>query len=298
MKPYGELFLDAPLAVRETQYSPSSLTNGVYAPFIEEYRARSANCFRSAPSHRLLRYGPAARHTVDLFLPGHRANPEPALLVFIHGGYWQELSREESAFAALDTIANGVGFAVLDYPLAPMATLDEIVHACREGLSYLVAQSGDLGFSPKRIILAGSSAGAHLAAMLALRNWRENGPLRDAIVGTVLVSGIYRLQPLMGTSVDVALGLTPSAADRLSPLLADLNGFPETLIAWGEIETAAFKQQSLALAEAINSKGGQCRSMEIAGRNHFDVILDLMASDTELGAAVKPLLLCRPPSGS
>ena len=297
MNDFGDLFLNAPLAVRETEYSPSSLTNGVYAPFIEEYRARSANCFRNAPSHRLLRYGPAARHTVDLFLPGHRANPERALLVFIHGGYWQELSREESAFAALDTIANGAGFAVLDYPLAPIATLDEVVQACREGLSYLVAQSG-LGFSPKRIILAGSSAGAHLAAMLALRNWRENGPLREAIVGTVLVSGIYMLQPLMGTSVDAALSLTPAAADRLSPLLADLNGFPETLIAWGEIETAAFKQQSLALAEAINTKGGQCRTMEIAGRNHFDVILDLMASDTELGAAVKSLLLCRLPSGA
>lgn len=297
MNDFGDLFLNAPLAVRETEYSPSSLTNGVYAPFIEEYRARSANCFRNAPSHRLLRYGPAARHTVDLFLPGHRANPERALLVFIHGGYWQELSREESAFAALDTIANGAGFAVLDYPLAPIATLDEVVQACREGLSYLVAQSG-LGFSPKRIILAGSSAGAHLAAMLALRNWRENGPLREAIVGTVLVSGIYMLQPLMGTSVDAALSLTTAAADRLSPLLADLNGFPETLIAWGEIETAAFKQQSLALAEAINTKGGQCRTMEIAGRNHFDVILDLMASDTELGAAVKSLLLCRLPSGA
>ena len=92
-----------------------------------------------------------------------------------------------------------------------------------------------------RLVVAGSSAGAHLAAMAALA-------ADQRVKGAVLVSGIYDLEPLIGTSIDAALGLDPATAARNSPLRRPLEGFPRSLVCWGENETDQFKRQSRAFA--------------------------------------------------
>ena len=68
------------------------------------------------------------------------------------------------------------------------------------------------------------------------------------VKGAVLVSGIYDLEPLIGTSIDAALGLDPATAARNSPLRQALKGFPPSLVCWGENETDQFKRQSRAFA--------------------------------------------------
>ena len=119
------------------------------------------------------------------------------------------------------------------------------------------------------------------------------------VKGAVLVSGIYDLEPLIGTSIDTALGLDPATAARNSPLRQPLAGFPPSLVCWGENETDQFKRQSAVFAEAVRGAGADCATFECAGRNHFDVILDLADPATLLGR--QTLALIRPgafPSGT
>jgi arylformamidase len=106
----------------------------------------------------------------------------------------------------------------------------------------------------------------------------------------VLVSGIYWLEPLIGTTINDALGLDAAAARRASPGLAPLAGFPEAAICWGEVETAAFKAQSGRFAAALRAAGARCAAFEVAGRNHFDVALDLVDPATPLGRRTLALL--------
>jgi arylformamidase len=90
----------------------------------------------------------------------------------------------------------------------------------------------------------------------------------------------------VGTSINTALALTNDTAARLSPLRFDLAGFVPTLVCWGENETDAFKCQSQAFAQALQAVGALAApAMEMAGRNHFDVILDLVHRGTGLGDA-------------
>jgi len=255
-------------AEREREYSPSSCIGGNYMPYIRTYAERSEAARRAHPP-KTVRYGPGERQTIDLFLPDGAA--EPPLLVFFHGGYWQELSKRESAFAAPGCLALGIACAAVDYTLAPAATLSEIVAECRAALAALV------GF--RRRVVAGSSAGAHLAAMAA----------REAN-GAVLVSGIYDLAPLIGTSIDTALGLDVSQARANSPLHRPLEDFPPSLVCWGDNETDQFKRQSQAFVRALRSAGRTADALECAGRNHFDVILDLADPGTELGRRTLALL--------
>lgn len=281
-------------ATREREYSPSSCIGGNYRPHIAAYAERSAAArarFADGPARLNLAYGTSASQRLDLFVPtdpaSGAAGRRPPLLVFIHGGYWQELSKEESSFAATDALAQGFAFAALDYTLAPAATVAAMVAECRQALAWLHAQAGGLGFDADRIVVAGSSAGAHLAAMCAL----PGTPAAHTVRGAVLVSGIYEVEPLVGTSINDALGLDAAAARAVSPsLAAGLRGFPPAVVCWGEIETVEFKRQGRDFASLLRQAGSRCEVFAVPGRNHFDVILDLADAATRLGAATAALV--------
>lgn len=283
--------------VREREYSPSSCIGGNYAPYIEEYATLSKAALNSASRHVELAYGSAAAHTLDLFLPEHGdSEPLPPLLLFIHGGYWQELSKASSLFAAPDCTQAGIAFAAIDYTLAPQASVHDMVLECRKALRWLHQHGEELGFDPQRIIVAGSSAGAHLAAMCCLRGWKDDADLPAGTpAAAVLVSGIYDLQPLIGTSINEALSLDESSALTVSPQGFDLTGFPPSIISWGEIETSEFKRQSQAFAELLDAMSVQYgTSIEMPARNHFNVILDLARPNTSLGDATRALFASLP----
>ena len=256
-------------AEREREYSPSSCVDGDYRPYIQAYVERSVAARRAHPP-QTLRYGPGERQTIDLFMPKNVVRPP--VMVFFHGGYWQELSKQESAFAAPQCLAHGIAYAAVDYTLAPKASLSAIVDECRAAVACLA----DVG----ALVVAGSSAGAHLAAMVATERLR----------GAVLVSGIYDLEPLIGTSINSALGLDVAEAGRNSPMHRSLVGFPPSLVCWGDNETDQFKRQSRLFARRLHAAGAMCSVFECAGRNHFDVILDLANPATELGRRTLDLL--------
>ncbi|MGZ5909280.1 MAG: alpha/beta hydrolase, partial [Reyranella sp.] len=77
---------------------------------------------------------------------------------------------------------------------------------------------------------------------------------------------------------------------RNSPLRQSLKGFPPSLVCWGENETDQFKRQSRAFARAMREADAECVELESAGRNHFDVILDLADPATPLGRRVLALI--------
>ncbi len=286
-----------PLPERERAYSPSSCIGGDYAPFVRPYATRSADVLRTHAALRGLVYGALASNTLDLFLPssskphGSSGSVLPPLLVFIHGGYWQELSKNESLFAAEGCIALGSAFAALDYTLAPQATVEQMVLECRNALRWLHAHADELGFDARRIVVAGSSAGAHLAAMCCLRGWPGDADLPAGLpAAAILVSGVYELSPLVGTSINDLLSLTLDSAAHVSPIRFDLAGFPPAVVCWGEIETEVFKVQSRAFARAIGAVAARPQVFGVPGRNHFDVILDLTCAGTALGDAALSLL--------
>jgi arylformamidase len=273
--------------VREREYSPSSCIGGNYYPFVEAYAAQSALVYQQCAHQKNLAYGPLPSNTLDLFLPtndGLKVNSVP-LLVFIHGGYWQELSKEASVFAAADCVEQGFAFCAIDYTLAPQASIQTMIQECKAALAWLHNNAAQYGLDANQIVVAGSSAGAHLASLCAEC---------AGVKGVALVSGIYELEPLIGTTVNPALQLTPTTAHSVSPQRMAFTRYPNTVVCWGEIETSEFKRQSREFAGKIASEGrvgATLELFEIAQRNHFDVIMDLVRLNTPLGESVKRLLL-------
>lgn len=271
-----------PLERLEREYSPSSCVPSI-EPLIRAYAQRSAAAYDTL-AHVAVPYGDDPDETVDLFPAGERA----PLVVFVHGGYWQELSRRESTFGAADAVPRGIAWAAVEYTLAPRASLARIVDQVRRAVRLLCAQAAGLGCDPSRVWLAGSSAGAHLAAMALLDPLAREGP-RPA--GAILLSGVYDLRPLVPTYVNRPLGLDEGRAWALSPLAHAPHDAPPVLAAWGEHETASFVAQSRVYARALHPPAAE---LEVPGRNHFDIVFDLLAPGTVLGDAVLGRICSRP----
>ncbi len=267
---------------RAEAYSPSSVVGEDIGSLIADYVQLSAVAYEAVPSVKTHAYGAAPSQTYDLALPEGQG-PHP-VHVFVHGGYWQELSKKESFFAAPGFLSQGMGFAAVDYTLAPHARVGEIIDEVRRALTHLRANADALGVDPARITLSGSSAGAHLAAMATL-----NMPADQRPVALVLLSGIYDLRPLVGTYINDALRMDQAEAMDLSPSLRDLSGFPSTVIAWGQHETDEFKRQSRHFADLLKDASAEVQALEVANRNHFDIVHDL-TGESDLALAVRALL--------
>ena len=113
-----ETWRDFDRATLEREYSPSSCVDDLGA-LIEAYASRSKDSEARATVHKDLAYGNQREETLDYF-PAD--SPLAPLQVYIHGGYWQELSKNESTLAGADFAAEGVAHAAVGYTLAQSAT--------------------------------------------------------------------------------------------------------------------------------------------------------------------------------
>src|ERR671925_1080322 len=133
--------------------------------------ARSDAFRRTHPGRIDVRYGPGARHRLDVFPCGVAGSPT---LVFIHGGYWQQNDKEPFAFIGEGLLPAGFNLVVVEYTLAPAARMDAIVAEIRASVAWVIAHAAELGGDPRRVFVSGHSAGGHLTAM-AMSDERGGG---------------------------------------------------------------------------------------------------------------------------
>ncbi|NNN30750.1 alpha/beta hydrolase [Streptomyces sp. S3(2020)] len=268
-------------AALDRAYSPSSTAHDMSGALREwTVRSEAARALLGRP--RELRYGPAGRQVVDFFPAGRpgRGGKGAPLLVFLHGGYWIEGSRHDSAFLAPSFVPRGVAYAAVGYPLAPAAGLDEIVASCEQAVEFLHARARDLGVDADRVHLCGLSAGAHLAAMVA------TGRTAHRVRGLTAVSGVYDLRPVALSYVGEPLRLDAVSATRNSPLHRLRAGLPPLVTAYAEHDTGEFVRQSAEFAGAWQNAGNTGLLIEEAGTHHFDVVHRCGDPRSALGAAI------------
>jgi arylformamidase len=217
-------------------------------------------------AHLNLQYGPRERNRIDFL----KAAPNAPTLLFIHGGYWQMRSKDAFTLFAAGPMAHGINVALIGYTIAPDATLEQIVAEIHAGIDYLAGRLPELGADAKRLVASGWSAGGHLTAM-AMMNPR--------IRGGVAISGIYDLEPIRHSYLNVKLGLDETMSKRNSPMLLTTDATKPMALTVGGAELPLLRKQTADFAAYRAKHGSPVAYEEIPGADHF-TIMDEMASPT------------------
>jgi arylformamidase len=267
----------------DIDYNARSTVGHKFDDEMRAYRRSSDGLRERWLTHADVVYDTASGQSLDIYGTDPEGSLRP-VFVFIHGGYWRALSKRDSSMM-VGTLANaGIATAVVDYELAPGASLREIVRQVRAAISYLWHEGAALGIDPKQIHVGGSSAGAHLAGAILAKDWHHNfGVPDDAIRSALLLSGLYELAPIAACFPQDWLGLTERDVEEFSPIRNIPKAQIPILVAWAELEADGFKRQSRAFAQAWSGVGNDLKeTIEVPNSNHFNVLLELEDDRSEL----------------
>lgn len=231
------------------------------------------------PGWRLdVAYGPHPREVMDLLPAGADAL---GTVVYFHAGYWQ--SRDKSQFRFLAPAFQTLGWntALVNYPLCPEVTVAQIVDSARRALVHLCQRPQDSACAGP-LVLCGHSAGAHLAIELALQ--QAGGQIDAPVAGVVAISGVYDLQPLIGTTLNERLQLDAASALANSPTTRVPAGAAPALFVWGAAETRAFHEQSQGMARLWQQPGNRAECLAVDATDHFSVLEHVMRPDGPLAS--------------
>lgn len=248
-------------AVLEAQYNNRALVPD-HPAVMTRWKAGSETARADHPP-QILKYGPGERERIDWFDAGYGA----PVLVFLHGGYWQALDASWFSFLAPPLLTHGVSVAIPTYDLAPSVRLGRIVDQARAAVDLIRDRTGA---AP---VVSGHSAGGHMAACL-LADGRASA--------AVAISGVFDLEPLIPTSLNVALDLNRAEAQALSPIRwpAPAGAVLDCIV--GGAESAAFVDQSRDMATRWGDAGAETRFEPLPDLNHFTVLDPLFDAESAL----------------
>lgn len=266
--------------------------------YLARYTQESQAAFALSGAVRNQRYSPRATDVLDIYLPPAQAGTAQAapVFIFIHGGYWKALGKDDSAFMAPALTQEGAIVVVPDYDLAPSVTLDHIVDQMRQAYAWVVRNIAIYGGDARNICVCGSSAGGHLAGMLLAKDWQQDYDLpAQAVPRSVLtLSGLFDLQPLLTTHINGWMQLDDAAAIRNSPrfLLPDASTHAQCQlhVSCGEFESQEFKRQSRDYLAAWQARCLPGQWVAAPATNHFDLPLQLADPQSTIHRAALQLM--------
>jgi arylformamidase len=241
-----------------------------YAEHFARWDALSADATRSEVRELDVRYGGGPNEHLDVFATDR---PDAPVLVFIHGGYWRSLDKKGHAFIAPAFTDQGVCVVIPNYALAPAVTVPEITMQVVQAVAWTYRNIAKRGGDPKRITVAGHSAGGHLAAMMLACVWPAFAPdlPADLVKNALSISGLHDLDPIMHAPFLKNVNLTADQVRLASPALLPPPARGALAAVDGADESEEFHRQVRLIRGAWGKERVPvCESLP--GLNHFSVL--------------------------
>ena len=220
-------------------------------------------------------FGAGKRRRLDVYVPTVAAERAP-VLVFFYGGSWQSGAKDDYAFVGHALAAQGFVTVLPDYRLYPEAKFPDFLEDGAAALAWVRDNIAEYGGDPKRIVLAGHSAGAYNAVMLGLdpRYVTAAGVDPKAIKAVAGLSGPYDFLPLDQDTTIKVFGQAPDLA-QTQPMTFAGPLSPPTFLATGEADTTVRPRHTVALAAKLRAAHVSVQERVYPGLDHKDTLLAL-----------------------
>jgi len=221
-------------------------------------------------------YGEGPRRRLDVYRPVDAAGRTP-LVVFFYGGGWREGRKEDYGFVASALTRSGYTVVIPDYRLYPEVRFPSFVEDGAAAVARALGTAGGPGADAARqpLFLMGHSAGAHIAALLALdpAYLKTAGVDAGGVAGFIGLSGPYDFLPIGSGYLQQVFPEADREASQ--PIRFVSPGAPPTLLVHGMEDTTVEPGNSRRLAQALEQAGVDMTFVEQADRAHASVVAAL-----------------------
>ena len=195
--------------------------------------------------------------------------------MFFYGGSWQSGSKSDYLALGQAFASKGIAVAVADYRVYPQVRYPAFLEDGARAFGYVHAHAADHGINPQRIFLAGHSAGAYIAVMLAAdrRYLDQAGASPQWIRGVIGIAGPYDFLPLRDKTLIAIFG----GANRVDtqPIEYVDGKLPPMLLAAGTDDTVVDPSNTSRLGARLRSFGSPVEEKFYPGIGHIGIILSL-----------------------
>jgi acetyl esterase/lipase len=219
------------------------------------------------------------RHRLDVYAPPD-ADGLP-VVVYYYGGGWRSGDKQLFEHLGRAFAVRGIVAVVVNYRLTPNVKSPAHAEDCAAAASWVQKNIATRGGDPRRIVLMGHSAGAHLAALIGadVRYLDRHGFDRSAIRGIVPVSGVYELVAHIDTTVFTsaehvreAFGGSDEELALSSPMRYVRAGLPPFLVIVAEEDPDGLRDQAREFADALRDAGNDVMYISVKERDHFSIV--------------------------
>ena len=222
-------------------------------------------------------YGADARQKLDVFVPQMPvANAD--VVLFIYGGRWQYGSKEEYRFVADGLAEKGFISVIPDYRLYPQVDWRDFIADTAAAYRWVETHIATYGGNPQRIFIMGHSAGAHMAAMVALDPaLRQKTGSQRPPCGMIGLAGPYDFLPIEDADVQQVFSSAKPLITSQPIYYATHIGSPMLLLT-GDADTIVKPGNTYRMAKAVQAHGGKAEVLSYPEVGHIDIMLALSRS--------------------
>jgi len=223
---------------------------------------------------RSLAYGPGPRQRFDLYLPKTALAPAPVLL-FFYGGAFRAGRKSEYRVVGEALASKGIIVAVADYRIYPEGRFPDFLEDGAAALAAVHAHVTEFGGDPSRIFLAGHSAGAYIAVMLASNPAYLRSANADPswIRGVIAMAGRYH-ELAVGDATSREIFRGPARPETRPANFIDGKRAPMLLLA-GESESPTVLESHKGLAAHLRARGSEVEEILYPHIGHMGIMLAL-----------------------
>lgn len=227
--------------------------------------------------HRDIEFGPHRREKLDIYVP-EKPNPSGAVLLFFHGGAWQKGDKNRYRFIGQAFASRGYVTVVANYRLYPQVHYPVFMADSARALAWTYRHIKEYGGNEDNIFVAGHSAGAYNAVLLALNEefMREQGGRSSWMRGAIGLSGPYDFLPF--TDPEIRAIFSRADAKDTQPINHARKGAPPLLLMSGDADHEVGLSNTQHLAARMKKLGGDVTSHVYPGVGHIGIVLALAES--------------------